>query len=353
MDSAGQPIARAYAPAQAVQYGQFVELAYTMYDSAPNNPTPPPPSPFIADYKFIAWVQMKDFVIEDGNWTFYGLIAQHTINANEFVLAIRGTSNLTEWLDDITSMVPVPLPGWGQVAYGFNRIYQTLQIVDYPAPAALAAKEMPAAQPTGTFAQQVAATTRRHAALSRPQGELTAEAKSPPMSINVVGHSLGSALATLYVAENADSSQVTTPLVCTFASPRVGDAAFAAKFDQLGIASWRIVNELDIVPKLPWIGFTHVATEFAYNSGSSVQWSLGCWHSLSTYLHLLDPKQPISPECRWSPKAQATAAALRASAKPAEAASTAPAPTEKEIALSAPLERGATINITIKITSAD
>jgi hypothetical protein len=34
-----------YDPSVAVHYGQFVEIAYRMYESAPNNPTPNPPSP--------------------------------------------------------------------------------------------------------------------------------------------------------------------------------------------------------------------------------------------------------------------------------------------------------------------
>ena len=104
---------------------------------------------------------------------------------------------------------------------------------------------------------------RRHAAITKPQDHAAAAAPGAPMSIEVTGHSLGAALATLYVAENA-GGEVATPLVGTFASPRVGDSAFATKFDQLGITSWRIVNELDVVPKLPFIGFAHVATEYPY-----------------------------------------------------------------------------------------
>ena len=132
-----------YDPARAVQYGRWVELAYSMYAATPTNPTPPPPSPFPPDSKFIAWVQMKDFVIEDGNWTFYGLIAQHTAKPNTFVLAIRGTQNLTEWWDDLTSAVPVPLKDFGHVAYGFNRIYQTLRVVDAAPSQALTAQAAP------------------------------------------------------------------------------------------------------------------------------------------------------------------------------------------------------------------
>jgi Lipase (class 3) len=340
--------AQAFDPKQAVQYGLFAEATYNMYDGAPSNPTPPPPSPFIAGYRFIAWVQMRDFVFEGGSWMFYGLLAQHTSNPNEFVLAIRGTSNLTEWFDDITSMALVPLSGWGQVSYGFNRIYQTLRIVDEAASAALTATPAPT-QPTGTFAQQVAAAVQKHAALAKPQDRTALEAAAAPMSIEVTGHSLGAALATLYVAENAAGGHVTTPLLCTFASPRVGDSVFAARFDQLGIASWRIVNELDIVPKLPAIGFTHVATEYSYTSGSSVDWSLACWHELATYLNLLDPTQPIAPECRRAPQPAVAAMSLRAAAEVAAPAPAAAAPAAKEISLPAPSEQGGTINITIKI----
>jgi Lipase (class 3) len=342
MSGAGQ-----YDPARAVQYGRWVELAYSMYAAAPTNPTPPPPSPFPPDYKFVAWVQMKDFVIEDGNWTFYGLIAQHTAKPNGFVLAIRGTENLTEWWDDLTSAVPVPLKDFGQVAYGFNRIYQTLRVVDAAPSQTLTAQAVP--QPAGTFAQQVAAAARRHAALGQPLDHAIPEVAGPTMSIEVTGHSLGAALATLYVAENVGSAQVATPFICTFASPRVGDAAFAAKFGQLGITSWRIVNELDIVPKLPFLGFAHVAEEHAYNSGSSVNWSLACWHDLATYLNLLDPSQPIAAGCLWPKTAAAAAAAMLARAAPATAALAA----TKEIALSAPAGGASTINITIRIGGAD
>jgi len=63
MDDVHQPTA-CPDPARAALYGKFLEVAYWMYDSAPNNPTPSPPSDFPADYEFFAWVQMRDFVIE-------------------------------------------------------------------------------------------------------------------------------------------------------------------------------------------------------------------------------------------------------------------------------------------------
>lgn len=161
----------------------------------------------------------------------------------------------------------------------------------------------------------------------------------------MTGHSLGAALATLYVAENSRSTKIATPLICTFASPRVGDPVFKTEFDNLGVTSWRIVNELDVVPKLPFLGFCHVEKEEAYNSGPSVDWTLACWHSLNTYLHLIDPNQPLSPECRWPQSVAATStlySGRRSANAPLRQAG-------KDIALSVPSEHGTIINISIKV----
>jgi triacylglycerol lipase len=346
--------------AQAVTLGKLVNVAYSMYDHAGGKANPPPPSPFMPGYEFVAWVQMKDFIISSTDYAFYGILARDTSKANSYVLAIRGTEDTEEWWDDLTSMVLVPMPNFGQVGYGFYRIYQTMRIV-YPltplGPGAAAPQAAVAQAETlesaGTFAAQVNAAMHRDAtAHATAQGAAAAPAGA--MSITVVGHSLGSALATLYVADNSQQPQpAKTPLICTFASPRVGDPTFAAKFAGLGNESWRVVNELDVVPYLPYFGFQHVATEYAYNSGSQTVWSLGCWHSLNTYLHLIDPNQPLLASCVWpQPAALAATAARRASATTplrasmSMAAAGAPA-AEKDIALTAPA--GTTINITIKV----
>ena len=113
MAELGQTTASSYDPAKAVFYGQLVNAAYAMYDDHPTNLTPPPPKPpktLPGNYRFVAWVQMRDFIFESGDWTFYGLIAQNPSGANDYALAIRGTSDPTEWWDDLTSMVPWPMP---------------------------------------------------------------------------------------------------------------------------------------------------------------------------------------------------------------------------------------------------
>ena len=56
----------------------------------------------------------------------------------------------------------------------------------------------------------------------------------------------------------------------------------------------------DIVPKLPpeILGFTHVNAEEQLSSTGKVKPTLECWHSLSTYLNLLDSTLPIGTNCR-------------------------------------------------------
>jgi len=347
------PIAApAYDPLKAAFYGKFVNAAYTMYDNQPNNALPWPPPALPGNYKFIAWVQMRDFLFNYGNWTFYGLLAQDPSSADDYVLAIRGTSDMTEWWDDLTSMVLTPMPGFGEVGYGFYSIYQTLRIIyvlqPLVPPPGSAAPPSASLETAGSFADQVAAAVQRHAADSAPRGAAPAPAPGAKMSVTVVGHSLGSALATLYVAQNAQTKKVATPLLCTLASPRVGDWTFKTTFDGLGIPSWRIVNEPDVIPRLPFFGFWHIKTEYEYDSGLETLPLPECWHSIYTYLHLLDPTQPLSSGCVWpQPKTAAAAAALRARTGPPLRAPALPSAVGKELAITAPA--GTTINITIKV----
>ena len=142
--------------ARAVQLGQFVSLAYSMYGSAPTNPAPNPPPALPFGYIFAAWVQMRDFIFELGDLTFYGLIA-HSPDGSDVILAIRGTETAEEWWDDITSLYPTTWTGPGKIGYGFGTIYKTLKVVPYGAMATAAASgPMQSAAPPPPFAKQVA-----------------------------------------------------------------------------------------------------------------------------------------------------------------------------------------------------
>ena len=101
------------------------------------------------------------------------MLAHNPSSANDYVLAIRGTSDLTEWWDDLTSMLPWAWDAFGgDVGYGFFRIYQTLRMI-YPLKGQALTEAAPAGQgelleAAGSFADQVAEAVRRHAAETQP-----------------------------------------------------------------------------------------------------------------------------------------------------------------------------------------
>jgi C1A family cysteine protease/GH25 family lysozyme M1 (1,4-beta-N-acetylmuramidase) len=287
-------------PKAASSYGQFVQAAYTMYSADPNNLQPKPSTDFPAGFHMAAWIQMNDFLLSSTGPKFYGFVAQSAQNANQFIVAIRGTSDLEEWWDDLNALklTPFKVPNSGNVGDGFARIYDTLQVIECP-PAGAAGVAPRLAPPAGSFAHQVAALVRRR----QTQGAARRTGGNPfaaTASVEVTGHSLGAALATLYALENARTGQIASPMLCTFASPLVGDATFAAAFDTLNLTSWRVDNALDLVTKLPpaGFGFVHVNTDVPVNSALKVWPNPGCWHSLATYLSLIDPTKQPDAGCR-------------------------------------------------------
>ena len=171
-----------------------------------------------------------------------------------------------------------------------------MAIVERPTGVAGAAVAARSLKPVGSFAAQAASLVRRLSQAAAPR----AAGVPATASIAVVGHSLGSALATLYTMENAKGDQIHTPTLCTFASPRVGDADFVAAFSALPLTSWRIVNEPDIVPTQPpeLAGFRHIGVEQKFDSSATTKASLACWHAMATYLSLVDATRKPDPDCR-------------------------------------------------------
>jgi kumamolisin len=304
-------------PNPALLYGQFVQAAYTMYDADPTNLTPAQSADFPVGNQLNAWVQMQDFVIGSTGPTFYGFVAQSAADPNRFIVALRGTSNGVEWWDDANAaiMTPFKVPNCGSVGQGFARIYDTLEVVERPLGAAVSKAAPRSLKSIGGFSKQITALVKRHAASTARAIGFGSSA-----SVDVAGHSLGGALATLYVLENARTDQLSNPLLCTFASPFVGDSTFAAAFNGLGLTSWRIVNAPDLVPKLPpqILGFTHVNTEQLFNSTGKVKSSVSCWHALATYLSLIDPTRQPGADCQLTSTVAALASEVTHTTRPAK-----------------------------------
>jgi predicted chitinase len=321
-----------YDSKQATLLGQFVEAAYTMFGDNPGDLLPPASANFPSGYSLLAAVQMRDFVIGSTGPQFYGFVAQQQANPNQFVLALRGTVGDIEWWDDFVSlgMIPFRVQGCGSVGAGFARIYDSIAIVEYATVAAVAAAAAPApAAVQGSLADKMAALVARH----RPAAGLFGAAAATPPTVSVSGHSLGSALATLYVLETVKRQLLQSPLICTFASPRVGDSTFVGAFNALGLQSWRFANTSDIVPLIPpqFLGFEHVDAFIPLSSAGKVKPSVGCWHALETYLSLIDPALQPSPECRLTPAQIAGRAAWAGTPGSAfEAAAPAPQPAAED-----------------------
>jgi triacylglycerol lipase len=294
--------------AEAASWGRFVHAAYAMFKRDRAALTPEPQPHDLPDsYELVAWLNMTDFGILGNQTTFYGFIARSRQNRHEFVLAIRGTEGVLEWWDDVfTRLVPfTQVPQAGRVEQGFDKIYSSLKVVKRWGATGSADKAVAAATPDvpRSFAEQLEelADSLEEADVQE-KIRLTPSAR-PRRSFTVTAHSLGSALATLFVIENKWKNKFDVSILCSFASPRVGNAEFVNQFNRLPITSWRLVNTQDLVPqvplRIPWLfDYQQVDTAYEFSSKGVVKWSPGCWHSMKTYLHWLDPNAGLDPECK-------------------------------------------------------
>ncbi|CAI5472913.1 unnamed protein product [Closterium sp. Yama58-4] len=90
--------------------------------------------------------------------------------------------------------------------------------------------------------------------------------------VYLTGHSLGGALSTLFAYELSQSNLVRDRNIhltmYNYGSPRVGNAAFVARFNVYMKDSWRIVNRADIVPTVPKLmGYRHVCCPIYLSPG--------------------------------------------------------------------------------------
>jgi triacylglycerol lipase len=271
-------------PQTAVTWGPFIQAAAAQYASDPAELNPASIKGLPAGYTLVRTIQMSDFFGGQETRAFYGFVAVGG-NPKIAVAAIRGTESNTEWWDDMHwDLVPFTnVTNGGRVADGFYTIYTTF--------GTMVPGQQQASQPSATFAADVAQAAA---------GGLAADL-DPKLPLVVTGHSLGGALATLLVADMT-ANTLLKPQAWTFASPRVGDAVFAARYGGLSTVSWRIYNQVDIVPYFPADvsdSYQPVTAGYAINSLGKAHWSLSCAHALNTYMHVLSPTTvPLAPACQ-------------------------------------------------------
>jgi len=271
-------------PATAVTWGPFIQAAYDQFVSDPGQSNPAAIKNMPAGYTLVRTIQMSDFLGPTQSRVFYGFVAAGG-DPRTAVVALRGTATATEWWDDLHwDLVPfAEVASGGKVADGFLDIYRTF--------GTMTPGQQQTTRASATFAADVA-----HAV---GDGHHAADL-DPTLPTVVCGHSLGGALATLLVADVAANTPL-MPQAWTFASPRVGDAAFAGRYGGLSTVSWRIYNLVDVIPYFPLDtsgSYQPVTAGYAINSLGKARWSLSCAHALNTYLHVLSPGTvPLKPAC--------------------------------------------------------
>lgn len=252
-------------PVQATEIGQLVVYAMDQHSADPGNLTPTPDPRIATDgWTLLGYLTGVDCLwrhgqtVTFGQPTCYGFLAQSIADPTQFAAPIRGTDGLLEWVDD-GEFVSVPHPAGGRVEYGFFSIYQSL-----------------------TYRPLVGTPTRAapDIAAAVAGGHLT-----------VIGHSLGSALATYLTF---DIAALIGPKVSGlyFASPRPGNAEFVKEFDQR-VTDYSLYNyELDVVPRVPigpdytdlprvnWIGINDAQAKIGFD--------LACHHHAVCYLAMLN-----------------------------------------------------------------
>lgn len=112
----------------------------------------------------------------------------------------------------------------------------------------------------------------------------------------LTGHDSGGALANLMAVDLLQhplQGARTLAGVYTFGSPPAADPVFAASYAAGALAgiNFQVVRPMDIVPRLPLLGFLEtVGTPVALAGGDTDPYNGSTAHALLTYLNLLDPE---------------------------------------------------------------
>lgn len=250
---------------RALLCASLVEQAYAQYQQwqAQGQPHRPqdfhwsPPS--LPGWRFSApvWSILSELAFINESEPF-GFAASN--DQGETYLVLRGTESLHDWLDDLDAdQRDWPWQdGRGKVHDGFLKLYGSLRDL------ALAALDS-----------------------LQPRGPLW-----------VCGHSLGCALSSMAVLDLHERWPDQPLQHYNFASPRLAAPDFAARYNALGIATFRVVNDSDLVPEVPpavtgaWL-YQHLGLAVSFTASYA---SVAANHSLpGSYLYALQhPQAPMS-----------------------------------------------------------
>ncbi|CAL9097648.1 unnamed protein product [Musa acuminata var. zebrina] len=300
---------------ELIRYGEFAQATYHAFHSNPTAAPPDRPRAVVlpdrsyrvtrnlfatASVELPPWVDTVApwmMTATPTSWVGYVAVCDNEreiqrMGRRDIVIALRGTSTCLEWAENFrTWLVPIdeeeqeaeeeessegeqtekPRGTVPKVECGFRSLFKT------------AGPDAP------SLSSMVAEEVRR----------LMEQYAGEELSITVVGHSLGAALAVLVADELAASVSPHVPTaVFSFGGPRVGNQAFADRVERRAVKVLRVVNAHDLVTRVPWVlpartdGYAHVGRELRVDNRMSPYLrpdaDAACCHDLEAYLHLVD-----------------------------------------------------------------
>lgn len=245
------------------------------------------PSDVAADWELLGHITAVDATVGQrligrGDRVYFGFLARSKADPFQYIVVIRGTepTALVEWLEDgLAALIQAPYGCAGRVHAGFMRLHETMRYEGEACAAAIAE--------------------------TIPDGA----------RVVVIGHSLGSALATLQMAD-LETFMPGRVYGILFASPKPGDSEFVQSVNTLmgGAAGYTLVNySRDIVPhlplSLPGLRFTSLPNVTWITPATSkvqVDNDVRCAHHATTYAAMLGGAYEPTNSCIIGPTTEAT-----------------------------------------------
>ncbi|PKI68102.1 hypothetical protein CRG98_011698 [Punica granatum] len=182
------------------------------------------------------WLERSHLVntwSKDSNWIGFVAVSNNEeterIGRRDIVVTWRGTMAPSEWYDNLQRELEPFGHGEARVEHGFWSIYTS--------------------KSASTRYNKCSASEQAMREITRLVKQY--QTRGEEVSLTITGHSLGGALALFNAYEAAQSIPGVHISVISFASPRVGNAAFRDELHHLGIKILRVVLKQDIVPKMP------------------------------------------------------------------------------------------------------